>query len=712
MKLAKRILTCIAALSAACLAHATAAAPTVSDGTKKHDFQGEWITSAEFENIAPINVYRRQLDYKRRDEIKKAIKIQNRHILLRREFELDKLPQKAEVFFSADDYAKIYVNGRFAAQGPVAGYPFHYFYHGADITKLLKKGKNTIAVHSYYQGMINRVWVSGDNRHGFICDVVTDGKTVLKTDTSWKISPHTAYSSAGIAGYETQFLERYDASAPEVGFASPDFDDSRWANARAKQNPDYKLFASPLSMLEFEKVKPAKVERKGNVISVDFGAMFVGYLKFSASGKKGDEIELRFAQELNPDDSARYKLRANCKYLEYFKLSGAKTDVLDEFDFKSFRYAEIVLPENSDAKIDESSIELIARHMPFELKAKNRYKGDPVVEKIWNLCVRSIQYGVQEQIQDCMEREKGYYLGDGCYTMLTWCILVDDFAPMRKMIDDFLRTSFINEGLVTCANCSFMQEIAEYPFMMYLLLPVLEQRSDLDREFVRERMPAFKRILDYYAKSYADGDGLLVNLDKWCVVEWPAPWRDGYDVDIREGRVCKTKHNVINAWYIGAIRKYNEVARRLGVPEYAGEAELKKAFLDAFYDADKKMFKDSDVSSHISFPANVYPWFLGLCPDEQTRKNIVDLVREKRVSKSMLFVTFPMMSALRRDGEEQLLYEILTDKNAWLRMLQDGATTTFEGWSKDAKWNTSLFHLTLSYGAVFMSDFDVSILAK
>ena len=40
-------------------------------------------------------------------------------------------------------------------------------------------------------------------------------------------------------------------------------------------------------------------------------------------------------------------------------------------------------------------------------------------------------------------------------------------------------------------------------------------------------------------------------------------------------------------------------------------------------------------------------------------------------------------------------------------MLKEGATSTFEGWSKDSKWNTSLFHLTFTYAAVFMVDWDV-----
>ncbi len=40
-------------------------------------------------------------------------------------------------------------------------------------------------------------------------------------------------------------------------------------------------------------------------------------------------------------------------------------------------------------------------------------------------------------------------------------------------------------------------------------------------------------------------------------------------------------------------------------------------------------------------------------------------------------------------------------------MREDG-TTTFEGWGKDTKWNTSLFHMTMSYAATFMADIDLN----
>ena len=65
---------------------------------------------------------------------------------------------------TADDYYKLYVNGHFAGQGPAPAYPEQYYYNIIDITSWLQEGKNVLAVHLYYQGLVNRVWNSGDGR--------------------------------------------------------------------------------------------------------------------------------------------------------------------------------------------------------------------------------------------------------------------------------------------------------------------------------------------------------------------------------------------------------------------------------------------------------------------------------------------------------------------------------------------------------------------
>ena len=65
------------------------------------------------------------------------------------------------------------------------------------------------------------------------------------------------------------------------------------------------------------------------------------------------------------------------------------------------------------------------------------------------------------------------------------------------------------------------------------------------------------------------------------------------------------------------------------------------------------------------------------------------------------------MLGLVRNGRQDLVKQCLLDDGAWKRILREDGTTTFEGWGRDTKWNTSLFHMTMSFAAVFLADVDL-----
>ena len=666
-----------------------------------HEFKGQWISDAEMAVLAPRNVFFRQLEREKLD----CSQHRNLHILFRKHFTLADGFADAKIYISADDYYKLYINGHFVGQGPAPAYHFCYNYNVFDLTPLLQKGENVIAIHTLYQGLVNRVWQSGDRRHGLICDVVVDGKTVVASGEDFFCHQHTAYREIGVTGYQTQFLEEYNSRAREVGFEAPDFDDTYWKNAHVCTFDDHILRKQESKMLVFEHISPVKTERKEGSIILDFGANYVGYLLVRAKGACGDVIVVRAAQELNEDGSLRFSLRANCTYEESWILSGGE-DTLDQFDYKAFRYAELILPEGATVE----TVVLVARHHPFDAVAKMSpdYAKNNDLCRIWRLCLHTQKYGVQEVIQDCPEREKGFYLGDGCYTALTNMILTGDDSMVQKLIDDAFASAFITSTLVTCMNCSFMQEIAEYPLIMVSLI-LWHYRLTGNVDYLKQNYTRAVSLLEAYRRDY-EKNGLLCNLDKWCVVEWPKNFQHGYDADIREGKVCREAHISINAYYLNAVRITNQMASILGEEGYRDEAPLLSAFLNAFYNADRALFVDREGSDHASLVGNVFPYAFGLFPSEECRQNILRLFDEHGISSLSMFCTFPLLSGLSRDGEKERLRKALLSDGAWLRMLREDATTTFEGWGKDTKWNTSLFHLTMSYAAVFLADIDAKML--
>lgn len=145
----------------------------------------------------------------------------------------------------------------------------------------------------------------------------------------------------------------------------------------------------------------------------------------------------------------------------------------------------------------------------------------------------------------------------------------------------------------------------------------------------------------------------------------------------------------------------------LNLPQYKDVKPLAESFRKAFYLPKAKLFRDSVESDHISTMGNIYAAFFGLCPDKESKTAVIELIRRKRFSGSNLNATFSMMMFLKMQNENELYWSLLHDENAWLRTIREGGKRTFEGWGKDSKWNTSLFHLFMSSGIFYLMDWNV-----
>lgn len=653
----------------------------------------EFICHPDFSELTPINVFHKEdhenVQYTHPEELK------NKHILFRKKLSIDK-PEKAVLKISADDHFKLYINGEFITEGPAPGYPLAYYYCELDVTKYLKSGENTFAVHTYYQGLINRVWVSGDLRQMLYFELACGGETLCVSDTDWKCAYHTGYTECGRFGYETAFAECYDSASPEVGFELPGFDDSGWENAAVYQNADYILVKQPTKQLDIYTVRPYKTEKSEGSICIDFGQEMVGYLSVCAKGKAGETVLLCFGEELNPDGSVRYDMRCNCRYEERWLLSG-KEDILSQYDYKAFRYAELHFAPGTEIY----DIKMTVRHYPFVLKAKYSTESE-ALKKILKLCESTIKYGTQEGFMDCPTREKGQYLGDVSIAARAHAVMTGDTALMKKAITDFCRSSFVCPGIMSVAPASLMQEIADYS--LQLPAQILWTYSiDGDREFLAYTEPYIRAETEYF-KRFMNEDCLLDQVDKWNLVDWPQNLRDGYDFPLPR-KVGRGLHNVINAFWYGFLKDADKLFDILGKEKTGLTDKAGASFKKAFYNQETGLYTDSPVSKHTAIHSAVLPLLFGLCDgDKPLKERIIKLIREKGLYSMGVYMAYFTLAALVREGKEDDALKLTEDPRCWLNMLSEGATTTFEAWGKDQKWNTSLFHPWACAPAIIFAD--------
>ena len=657
------------------------------------NFNAKWISNKDFYNLEILNVFHKELE---KVSIEHDEEHRNKHILFRNKIMLDNTDE-AVVRISADDYYKLYINGKFVTQGPAPAYNFHYYYNEIDVSKYLVKGENTIAVHTYYQGLINRVWVSSDYRHGFVFDLNVGGKRVLESDESWKCAYHTGYPECGKFGYDTQYAECYNAGASECGFELPEFDDSSWENAVFKTNSDYTMFKQPTEQLEIYDVKPAVIKKTDKGYYIDFGFEAVGYLKYSASGKNGDTLVMHYGEELNSDGTVRWKMRCNCDYEDKFVLSGNDNDILSQYDYKAFRYVEIDVPEG--VKVNEDSIAFTVRHYPF--KETKHYTGtNEKLAKIYKLCSDTIKYGTQECFVDCPTREKGQYLGDVTIAGIASLELTGNPAIIKKALENYCESSFICKGLMTVAPAALMQEIADYSLQFpFQVLWVYKYTKDID--FLKKMYPYVMNVYDYFA-DYRMENGLLSGVKpKWNLIDWPKNLRDNYDFP-EDRPVVDGFHNVINGFYLAMLKHIDEIRSILGIEPTGKTEETAKGYVEAFYDKEQKVFVDSIGSKHASYHSNVLALFSSAIVDDENKKAVLELIENKKLTCGGVYMAFFALYGLKMYGETELMEKLMTDDGAWMNMLSEGATTCYEAWGKDQKWNTSLFHPWASAPAIIL----------
>ncbi len=651
----------------------------------------KFICHPDFACVKPKNVFHKEMQ--KLENSNAGDCIVDRHILFCNKFSCKNFAS-ACIKISADDYYKLYVNGKFVCMGPAPGYPWKYNYNAVDITEYLEEGENFIAVHTYYQGLCNRVWVSGDLRQMFWCELECDGKIVLVSDESWKCSYHGGYEKLETIGYDTGFNEKYDCNSHEIGFEKCGYDYSYWNNAAVCSWADYVLFEQKTLPVDVYEILPQKV-KYGDDIFVDFGREAVGYLKLIIQGEKDDEVIIRCGEELL-SGKVRYEMRCNCIYRDIMVLSG-KEDVFEPFDYKSFRYAEISVPKN----VKVISISMIVRHYPYV--EKHLQKSDSVeIDRILRLCADTIKYGTQDNFVDCPTREKGQYLGDIMISGRAQAILTQNTDFVKKAVSDFFDGTKICKGLMAVSCCSLMQEIADYSLEIASLVRWIYE-FDHDIDFLKYAEPYLTGVYEYFLK-YKNQDGLLEEVnEKWNLVDWPANYRDGYAFPLNIP-IGKGVHNVINALWCGFLRDLNKIYRILGKEETREEIIAKKAYIDAFYLPEVKLYCDSMLSEHCSVHSNIFALLYELYDDKSTENSLIDFIARKKLSSVGVYIAYFALAAIKKHVGADLCKELILDDDCWKKMLSEGATTTFEAWSKDGKWNTSLFHPWAVAPIIVLSD--------
>ena len=660
----------------------------------------KWITDGDFASLRPNEpMFGQRVEREQTDENGLPL-YKNRRQIFRHVFDLPERRGRVYAYVSGDDFYKLYLNGTFVCMGPAPGYPFHYWYARVDVTRYLHPGKNLIAAEVLYQGYVNRVTNSADGRMGFICEIRDSRRVYAATDETWETGREVCWMPAGVAGYDSQTLDILDAARWDGGWKT----EQDFHPACMEMYPAsvclcdwHVLYEQPTPTVQTYPVRPARIRRQGEGLMLDFGKETVASLVIRCRGGAGDALRIRYSEELQEDGSLRYPMRCIKNAYEDRVIFSGGEDTFEPFEYKAFRYVELCFDPYSGtdrfgdlARIAEG-LTAVVRHYPMAENACRFASDHATMNAAWRICKHGVRLGTQEGYLDCPSREKGQYLGDAVVTAHSQFLLTGDARQYRKAIYDFARSSAVDPGLLCIAPGSLTEKLGDYslmyPYFVENYIRLTGDRSVLDV------LPVIEGMLRHFARHMRP-DGLLCDVtDTWNMVDWPLGETDGYEYDL-ENRGKPGCHNVINALWYGAVDGYVRLCEMAGrTPAPPVEASrVAESFRRVFGGGEGGLFRDLEGGTHCAYHSNIYPLFFGMTDASETEA-VLSMLRRRRICGSVFTAYFTLMALVRR-GETPLACELAfgEGERSWSHMIREGATSCFEAWGKDMKWNTSFCH--------------------
>jgi alpha-L-rhamnosidase len=156
----------------------------------------------------------------------------NSYTYFRKTLSLDRVPKSVRVHLTADSRYRLFLNGTEAGFGPVRSDRRWLYYDTWDLTPLLKRGRNVLAVLVHHYGEWTFQYMKG--RGGLIADVVDQrDRDLAHSDPSWKVLRSAAWATGQPRmSIQLGFNELFDARKEPAGWTGPTFDDSAWAAAK------------------------------------------------------------------------------------------------------------------------------------------------------------------------------------------------------------------------------------------------------------------------------------------------------------------------------------------------------------------------------------------------------------------------------------------------------------------------------------------------
>ena len=636
---------------------------------------------------------------------------------------------RATAYVTSVHKYELFLNGHLVGKGPAYQYPQYQYYNGFDVTALIRSGSNLFAVFNHWFG-------GGQGRatsaRGVLMKTVihyVDGTSVaVGTDGTWKQlrAPGWILGQAHRnRGEGVGYVERMDARLHLTAWHRPGFDDSGWAAAEVigpvPTAPWVNVPQPDLTRIVEREIVPASVKRLDDKTwLVDLGKVWSGVPRVTfTGGEPGQLVTMLGGFGLGADGRVDPKQNQVTNLTFLADLDG-KTFTYAPIEYIGFRYLQI---ENAPMAITPDNVRFVVRHSALDETLTTFSSANPTLDAVWDLMKHSLLVCAQEEYVDTPTREKGGFLGDAAIMgTVAMPVFGERLLSRRQMnelftsMDQFWSTPD-RRGRINAVypNNDNGRDIPDYT-QAFLVWIWDYYRETGDLTLLRERYAHLRSIAEYVYAARDSATGLIKELPGGGgpylhgIIDWPASMRYGHDMDT-------VMRAVINHWAWADFDVMAKMAEAVGntVDQdlYRQRADaLKTAINTRLINASgvyvDGLFADGRASAHASQHANMFPLALGIVPPEH-RASVIARVKELKMRVGMVTVLF-LVRAVGESGDGPHLVDLFTDASwdaGWARILELGATATWESWVANTEANNSQSH---AWGAAGLDGYVRSIL--
>jgi len=612
---------------------------------------------------------------------------------LRKGIDLKKPIKNAKVYIMGMGLYELYINGNKIGDQVLAPVPTDYTknvkYNVFDVTSQLKEGKNmmgTILGNGRFFAMRQDYKPYKIKSFGFpkmalqLFVEYTDGSSeVIRTDDTWKLT-----TDGPILSNNEYDGEEYDARKEMKGWATTNFDDKSWVNARYVQEPGgfYEAQMTPSMKIKGE-VKPISIKAtaKGTYI-LDMGQNMVGWLQLKVKGKSGDKITMKFAESLQKDGSLYIANLRDAKTTDVYTLKGEGEEIWEpRFMFHGFRFVEI-----SGFPTKPTVDDFVGKVVYDDLKTTGTFESsDATMNQIFKNAWWGISGNYKGMPIDCPQRnERMPWLGDRTTGAYGESFLFNNQTLYAKWLDDIKYSQTQDGGLpdVAPAFWRYYGDNVTWPGTYITVADMLYQQF-ADAEVIKKQYPSMKKWMLYMEENYLQND--LMDKDKYG--DWCVPPESLELIRSKDPSRMTDGQLLSSAFYyqlLNIMQKFAKIANAdADVLHYNDLAtRIKKAFNAKFLNTEKNYYANNTVT------ANVLPLTFGMVPENlkdkvfQSMTHEVEVTKQGHISTGVIGTQF-LMRTLTNFGRGDLAYKLASNKTypSWGFMVENGATTIWELWN-------------------------------